>query len=317
MSFYYFTSADSGAPTLSGTNGTMVTVLDWILVTKGGWTKDYTGTNKAIFRAPSGNRFPLRVVHDSAVTGNAARALVRGCESASGIDTVTDPFPLVSQLADSAAHWSASDSASATARPYCGIVTDKFVWLFVQYAGNNIWTPHFYGDCSPQFAGDNYCTGIFVTNNPVNGFFNYPSNFPGGTSAFFWARSISGAVKSSRGGPFPIATSSSVFGAMGSTSGVKVYPNPFDSKLHMTDVSFACVASQTSTTPGSDSQFIRGWMPNLKNPLHQASTIASRDTFIDSAYNASATFELFSGSTSSGSTGAFIVMEKSDTWVAP
>lgn len=113
MSFYYFTSSDSGAPALSGTNGTFVTLLDWILVTKGGWTQVYSGTNKAVYRAPSGNRFYLRVVHDSAVSGSAQRATVRGYESMSGIDTGTDPFPTVAQQSDANSNWSASQAANS------------------------------------------------------------------------------------------------------------------------------------------------------------------------------------------------------------
>ena len=39
------TNATSGAPTLSGTAGSLVAVLDFCLVTTLGWTKPFSGTN--------------------------------------------------------------------------------------------------------------------------------------------------------------------------------------------------------------------------------------------------------------------------------
>ena len=59
--FEFFKSTDAGAPVLTGQVGKMIAVLDWVLVTKGGWAKAFTGTNLAAYRSNTGNRFYLRV----------------------------------------------------------------------------------------------------------------------------------------------------------------------------------------------------------------------------------------------------------------
>jgi len=133
MAFYAFTSADSGAPTLNGVNGSWINVLDWIVVTKGGGTKVYSGTNKAIYQLAGGGMY-LRIVHDSAVSSAANLATVRSCEGATGVDTYTDPCPTVAQRADTVSVWAASSTANSTARTYRGVITDNILIIVVQYA---------------------------------------------------------------------------------------------------------------------------------------------------------------------------------------
>lgn len=81
MATYYIKSTDVGAPTLAGTNGDSITVLDYCLVTTAGLTKLYSGTNKAVYQM-SDTTTVMRVVHDSAVSGGAQYATVRFAESA-------------------------------------------------------------------------------------------------------------------------------------------------------------------------------------------------------------------------------------------
>ena len=71
-----YSSADSGAPVLKNTAGALANVLDKCLVTgygskaAAGWTKPFTGTNKAVFRAGgSGVRHYLRI--DDTSSGEA------------------------------------------------------------------------------------------------------------------------------------------------------------------------------------------------------------------------------------------------------
>ena len=91
MAVYLVTSADVGAPSLSGTNGAGCTVFDYILNTVAGLTIAYTGTNKRVYTMPNGD--VIRIVHDSAVTGQQYFMLVRAAESASAVDTIVDPYP--------------------------------------------------------------------------------------------------------------------------------------------------------------------------------------------------------------------------------
>lgn len=315
MSFYSFTSADSGAPTLTGQNGSLVTLLDWVLVTKGGWTKSFSGTNKAIYRAPSGNRFPLRVVHDSAVSGSATRATVRGCESATGIDTVTDPFPTVAQASDNNANWVVSNTSDATARSYWGVVSDTWLWLFVAY-NTNICQGMFYGDCAPTFSGDTYATLIYSQNSTVA----TPSfwNLPGAVAAsprWFWARSFDGTVKSTTANAKPIDNNNSLLGTFSTSPSYPAYPHPVDSKLHMQKVCLNCWGSTNNTSSTTKQTPGRAWLPNLWAPMHSQTAITSGDTYSSTGYNAAATFRLFSGAISGAA--AFCALEITDTWAAP
>ena len=61
MAIYYYTNTSPGAPTLTGAAGSLITLLDWLLVTNLGWTKEFSGTNLASYRAATGNRFYLGV----------------------------------------------------------------------------------------------------------------------------------------------------------------------------------------------------------------------------------------------------------------
>lgn len=320
MSFYAFTSADSGAPSLSGTNGAGITLLDWILVTKGGWTKVYSGTNKGVYRAPSGNQFVLRAVHDSAVSGNAQRMTVRAAESASDVDTLTDPFPTAALESDTEAAWTMSTAASATTRSYFGIVSDTFVWLAVLANGDNSCFVGFFGDQVPTIATDAYCTAITVNGQVANSathFFNMPSALPSAMQPrMYWARDVNGNAKSTYGGPGR-QNAQSAFGDLSTThSGAVAAPHPKDGKYHRRRVHALCYGGNSSAS-GTYAMPVRAWWPQLWDPMHASSAIASGDVFSDTAYNASATFKLMASNASAAAAGSFAILETSNTWSAP
>lgn len=309
MSFYAFTSADSGAPTLNGVNGSMINVLDWVIVTKGGGTKVYSGTNKAIYQLAGGGMY-LRVVHDSAVSGQARTVTIRGCESATGIDSFTDPFPTVAQLSDANAVAYASITSNSTARPYWGVVTDDFIVMVVQTSSNNQCLTWCFGKAVPALSSDVWSTVICL--QPVN-YSSYgltsASNSASAPSAFF-ARSVDGSVKSS----IAIINSAGGFGVgLGGSSSGAAYPHPFDLKLHHAPVSLFCWGSNNSTA-GTVAMPIRAWLPHVREPLHKATSINSGDTFTDTSYNASFVGKLFQNEAGAYAWG---IVEFSDTWSAP
>lgn len=120
-------STDAGAPTLNGTAGSLLGVLDALLDIGGSdafWQKVYTGTNKAAYRALNGERYYLRV-DDS----NAQYAAVRGFATMSDVDTGTDQFPTGTQQTNWS--WFKSNTADSTARTYLGIATDRFFLLLI------------------------------------------------------------------------------------------------------------------------------------------------------------------------------------------
>jgi hypothetical protein len=139
--FGHFTQASAGAPTLNGVAGPLINVIDWLLDvsnTNGRKVADkvYSGTNKAVYRFTTGQRFYLRVDDNY---GQEAR--VRGYESMSDVDTGTDPFPLFTTYADTALVIRKSFEANANARDWEAVVWTRGFHLLVRGAltgtGNN------------------------------------------------------------------------------------------------------------------------------------------------------------------------------------
>lgn len=125
--FEFFSSQDPGAPPLYGAAGRMIAVLDWVLVTKGGWSKPFSGTNLAAYRSAGGNRFYLRV-DDTQTT----YARLRGYRAMTAISSGSNIFPATAYAAT--ATWGAAKSIAAgtVPRKYWGIRTNRYLALYVE-----------------------------------------------------------------------------------------------------------------------------------------------------------------------------------------
>lgn len=126
--FEYFTSADVGAPVLNGAAGRLIAVLDWALVTKGGWAKPFTGTNLAAYRSGTGNRFYLRV-DDTQTTYSRLRAY----RAMTAVSTGTSQFPTNTQ-ATNINTWGVRKAVSAGSDPrrYWGVRTNQFFVMIIE-----------------------------------------------------------------------------------------------------------------------------------------------------------------------------------------
>lgn len=127
--FEYFTSDDVGAPVLQRGAGKFIALLDWVLVSKGGWTKNFTGTNLAAYRSATGNRNYLRV--DDTQSGTTR---FRGYRTMSAISTGTSQFPTATQSAGNINYFQTCKTSeydySNGPQRYWGVRTDKFVIIF-------------------------------------------------------------------------------------------------------------------------------------------------------------------------------------------
>ena len=100
-----YRSSDASAPSLTGQAGGLITVLDACLVNgygsqaNAGWTKSFSGTNKAAYRnsATDGTGFYLHI-DDTGTNNTAKEALMTGFETMSVIDTGTGQFPTAAQV---------------------------------------------------------------------------------------------------------------------------------------------------------------------------------------------------------------------------
>lgn len=160
--FRYFTSSDSGAPTLTGQNGSLISVMDWLITlppdtssaADNQWVKEYSGTNKAAYRAKKGHRLYLRVQDDGPTAQGAREAGVRVYSSMSDVDTGTVVMPTAAQETGSGQPWiwRKSNTADATSRPYFGIITARSISLWTQ-ANSGSWSHGAFGDaasCAPD-----------------------------------------------------------------------------------------------------------------------------------------------------------------------
>lgn len=100
MPWQEYNSAQSGAPVLTGQVGSLIALLDACLVngygsmTPAGWSKPYSGTNKASYRMGGGRLQGYIDVDDSAVV-TAKEARIVTYESMTALATGTNPTPSV------------------------------------------------------------------------------------------------------------------------------------------------------------------------------------------------------------------------------
>ena len=303
---YNNNGTSAGAPALSGSAGSLITVLDFCLVTTLGWTKT-AGTNNGIYRAPTGNRRYLAVWD-----GTTTYATMRGFENATvntNMSTTVPTYSTTRTLAfpTSAQHAAAlpiakSDVADTSERPWTFVSNGtSFYFCCAPLAAGAAtdWVMMFFGDYESYKAGDVWNTAITshndvgdTTNNSPVALVNTIDNLSLG---LFSARSytqIGGSVAMGRSSD-PVRSKASPF--MGYTGGV--YPSPIEGGLLLGGVFVHELAG------------IRGRMPGLWNPLHPAA-MGHGDTFSGSGELAGRTFEVFSGVANQ----VRFVLETSDTW---
>lgn len=80
-------STDSGAPVLTGSEGSLIALFDATLVALAGWEKLFSGTGKAVYRPPYGDRQLYRIDNSANNGVGTMYSVVKCYESMSDIDT--------------------------------------------------------------------------------------------------------------------------------------------------------------------------------------------------------------------------------------
>lgn len=165
-----YQSTDPGAPQLSGTVGSLVALLDAVLVDGygigsnakqgAGWTKALTAPGKRAYRNDpiAGSGFYLQV-DDTGAVGDARQAWVRGFGSLAAFDAGLNPVPTFEQ--ESAGIPVAKSSAlTGVSAPWVIVADSRFFYLFlnpwVSNPGNGR-HPYFFGDFISFKPGDMKC----------------------------------------------------------------------------------------------------------------------------------------------------------------
>lgn len=317
MAVIVYKSSDTSAPALTGTAGALAALLYACLVTgygsqsAAGWAREFTGTNKAVFRAAAGNRMRLRIDDTGS---NEAKAV--GYESMTDVDTGTNLFPTAVQLSGGI-FIRKSNTADATNRPWMLVANDRIFYLFIDSGTSGTdWTvaPAAAGlsgcFCFGEFSsyksgGDSYNTiilGAIATSTSTGRFGTLtPQDSYGATSGHWVVRNAAATV-----GAVTCAKAAVLAQNLGTTFGSGAwgpYPDPITGGLLISPVAVV----EAATT----GWVVRGVLPGLWAPMHAAPG-AHADTFSGSGVTAGKTFVLASCATTS--TLGRCAVETSNTW---
>lgn len=319
MAIYIYRSTDASAPVLSGSAGALIGVLDACLVNgygskaAVGWSKAYSGTNLASYRAPSGNRLYLGV-NDTGT--NSARIRGFHAMSAAGVDIAsgTNPFPTDVQFSGGLYIYK-SDAATAASRPWWLISDGKIFYLFVDSYNNNSWLSGYaFGDFPSYKTSDVYNT-ILIGNNGPSSTANMTMGVLNGQSGLtivghYMAQRYDGLVNSVAFGKIPMRGCNNIVGIGYNYSSYPsmIYPDPLTGGMILSPI----YIDEVSASSGSYG-VLRGRLPGIWSPCHPTPMVTG-GTITGTAGTdiAGRTFECVS--MFNGSYGYNVLVETSDTW---
>jgi hypothetical protein len=272
-----YRSTDASAPVLTGQVGSLIALLDACLVTgygsksAAGWGKPFTGTNLAVFRAPSGVRHYLDVDDTGPDAGAAREARIAGYETMSAVGTGTQRFP----AAGTNIICRKSATADATARAWHLYADDKTFYLWV--VTGDIASTAFgmmFGEFFSFLTGDAART-LITGRNTVNAATAVADVLSNAVVSLATAQTHSACPRSytGLGAAINLAKTHDHSKTSAGTDvrigvGVVPYPNPTDGGLYLSDILLSESASQ-----------IRGKLRGLVSQLHPVASFAQDDIF--------------------------------------
>lgn len=254
MPIQIFRSTDAGAPILNGQMGSLITVLDAILVngygaqSAVGWTKPFSGVNRAAYRLPAGtNQHYLQVYDDQGA--NSRHATARGFESMTDVDTGIDQFPTMAQEVNYYLH--KSDLSNADALEWAAYTNGEFLAFASSRPGairNFGWA---FGHVPSLIVGDNWNTLICGSDSPAisnNGFLFDIDRYT--------ARDDTGIVNSIRQNSNAVGTATS---SSASNPVFGIYPATANGRLNMVPMCY----TNTSTPALLSADNLRAYVPGI------------------------------------------------------
>jgi hypothetical protein len=276
-------STDAGAPVMTGQVGKLIDVLDFALVSGLGWTKVFSGTNRAAYRAPAGIRDYLDV-NDTGPFG-ATSATVLAFETMSAVGTGTQRFPATTQTSSgNGLGVEKSVTADGTARAWLIIGDDKtFYGIFTGQGApgpTGIWG---FGEFYSYLANDNNRSVISTGKEAADGGGHAG---PMGTFGALFSTTISGLATYGKrsytglGGAVHIGNMGSGVqiggGALFVAKGDLPGPDPVDGKYRLNKI--LMLERGTSTSPVSGPGPVRGHYRGLYQFNHLNTVFTDGDT---------------------------------------
>ncbi|MGH8430268.1 MAG: hypothetical protein ACREUF_07675 [Solimonas sp.] len=150
MTVRHYHSTDAGAPILTGQAGSLISLLDAILVNGYdskpglGWTIAYSSGDKRAYRLNSATQSGRYLRVDDS---NAQYAIVNAYNAMTDVDTGTGGFPSTA----TARYWRKSASSDAVARAWDAYGDEAFLYLFVKWSTTAVYLHAVYtfGDLVP------------------------------------------------------------------------------------------------------------------------------------------------------------------------
>lgn len=291
MAVTVYRSTDASAPVLSGSANALIAVLDACLVNgygskaAAGWTKAYSGTNKASYRqgSPSVGVPPIRYYLDVDDTGpgtsTTKEARIRGYETMTAVGTGTNAFPASNICARKSA------ATGATTRAWTIIADETTLYMFVDTG--DVASTYFswgFGEYYSYVSADQYKCFILgrfennalVTGGGLAGVSNTTSRSISASSAFNCARPFTGVgtpTANTRTTPFSnVGSGGSACGIMSSGAGGVPFPNPVDGGIFLAPVNIW-------TQPSGGSFGLHGQHRGLYDCAHGSTPFSDGDTF--------------------------------------
>ncbi len=278
MTATIYRSTDASAPVLTGTPGSIITLLTACLVsgygskTGAGWTKPFTGTNLAAFRmnTTGSTGYYLRV-DDTA----AQECRLVGYETMTNVSTGTNRFPTATQWSGGG-YLCKSSTADSTARPWILIASNKSFYLFTygEYDSvDNLGTSYsvysdsmFFGDfISRKTTTDTYRCALFMwpttrttgtwTTSTFSSAVNVGSAVDISATACVVARPYTGLAGASAAGLAPLGYAATMSSTIGSPNEA-LFPDPVTGQLLFNKIGIV-----------ESSGALRGYMPGLYEPI--------------------------------------------------
>lgn len=259
------TSAPSTAPTVNS-------------VSSLGWTRAYSGTNKAAYQqAPKSGRLQLllRVQDDGPGSHGGREARCRGYEAMTDVDTGTGLFPTVAQMTNGWIYRKSSAASSVTR--FYRLVADERLFHLLIITGDvaNTYWGYSFGDGYSRVPSDQYCvlgngrTAEATTDNTIEYWGSVSaSTLTSNTPSHYVARAYTGAGSSLLVGRHTDYIKNGGTAVVGGANSLP-YPNPPDGKLW--------VAPIWIHEPGDRS--LRGFVRGVWCPLHVGASFTDGDIF--------------------------------------
>lgn len=320
--FQVYHSGDTSAPSLSGTSGALITVLDACLVngygTKpgAGWTKPFADSaSVAAYRQATGSMLYLSVRDSDAGlfhTAVSAEAQFTGYETMSTVDVGTGAFPTASQgpgasISSSYLVIRKSKEISTTDRPWTIFADSSSFYAFVStgdtaniyygFAFGDIYSVHTGSDAYKcMIVGRNIQSSSAVANEGLSLLTAISTVTPGHFIARSWNQ-LGTSITCSVSGDATKGSSTALFGNIAEINSV-------NGGLYISPVYICEILQQ-----GPTANIIRGKMRGFYQLLHPVTNYVDRQIFSGSGDSVGKTFEIVKSACNAG----LYFIETSDT----